>query len=529
MGGSSSQTIGYRYFMGLHMAVCHGPVDSINQIYVGKRSLEISPQTGNATVQLSQKDLFGGDKKEGGILGDLDVEFGAGGQAVNSYLFDQFGANTPAFRGVTCAVFRETTLTGFQDYTSNSGGGYIAAMSPYPKPWAFDVTDIPGGSFNPTKQDISGGANGGHIIYDCITDSDWGLGASNIDNASFTTATTALHTEGLSLSMIYAQQSKIETFIQEVLDHINGVLYTDRTTNNFVLKLIRDDFDAGSLQVFDETNIVSLMSFERPAYSDLVNEVVFSYRKQGAFDDSTITVQDLASIQAQGAIVSQTSSFSGIDTDANAAIIAARELKQLSTPLARAKLLVNREGWNLNPGDVIKLSWSAYGVVQIILRIINVNYGSLDSGVVLIDTVEDIFGLPENSYIAPVSTGWSDEVAQPVAAPSSVAYELPFFVIQTTFSVADIALLTTNTGRVQVVNENTATAAFNIVLKTRTGASDFEEVAEGQFTPTATLNGALNRTDKLSIPVNNFKGGAGGVTVGSYAYLNGESLRIDDV
>lgn len=529
VGGSSSQTIGYRYFMGLHMAICHGPVDSVNQIYVGERSLEITPTAVNTTAFISQKDLFGGDKKEGGILGDLDIELGGGAQPVNSYLALQFGADTPAFRGVTCLVFRETSQTGFPNYTSDAGGGYIAAMSPYPKPWSVEVTDIPGGSLNPTKQNINGGANGGHIIFEAITDTDWGLGASNIDIPSFTAATDTLFAEDFSLSMIYAQQGKIETFIQEVLSHINGVVYTDRKTNEFVLKLIRDDYVPASLPVFDETNIVSLINFERPAYADLINEIVFTYRNQGAFTDSTITVQELAAIQAQGAIVSQTTSFAGIDNDALASTIAARELKQLSTPLARVKFSANREAWNTNPGDVIKVSWAALGIAQVILRVVDVNYGELDSGAVVIDAVEDIFGLPANSYIAPVGSGWVDEVSAPIAAPSARAIELPYFVAQTTFPVADLSELVNDTGIAQVVTENTANAAFNVVLKTRTGATAFEEVDNAPFAPTAILTGALDFTTKLAIPISNFKGGIGEIAVGSYAYLNGEALRVDSV
>ena len=107
MGSSKSQTIGYRYFMGLHIAVCHGPVDSINQIYVGKRSLNISAQTSNITVTVNRFGIFGGDEKEGGIVGDVDLEFGADDQTTNTYLAQQFGAITPAFRGTTCIVFHE--------------------------------------------------------------------------------------------------------------------------------------------------------------------------------------------------------------------------------------------------------------------------------------------------------------------------------------------------------------------------------------------------------------------------------------
>ena len=123
------------------------------------------------------------------------------------------GAETPAFRGVTCLVFRKNAFD-LQPFTDNSGGGggYLAAMSPYPKPWAIAVTDIPGGSFNPTKQVVDGVANGGHILYDCLTNSDWGLGIDfgSIDTNSFTEATDRLFAESFGLSIILAKPSPID-------------------------------------------------------------------------------------------------------------------------------------------------------------------------------------------------------------------------------------------------------------------------------------------------------------------------------
>ena len=39
MGGSSkSQTVGYRYRMGLHLALCQGPVDAVQEIQMGDRT-----------------------------------------------------------------------------------------------------------------------------------------------------------------------------------------------------------------------------------------------------------------------------------------------------------------------------------------------------------------------------------------------------------------------------------------------------------------------------------------------------------
>lgn len=533
MGGSKTQTLGYRYFMGLHIALCHGPVDSVDQIFVGKRSLEITPVTSSQTVFVQKKDLFGGDAKEGGILGNVDFELGEGAQTVNGYLSGVLGVDTPSFRGTTCLVFRagDDIQSTYPDYTSSSGGGYLAAMSPYPKAWAAQITDIPGGNFNPTKQIVNGSSNGGHIIYDCIINTDWGLGGpgDSIDTASFTTATDTLFDEGFGLSFIYAQQSTMEDFIQQVLTHINGVLYTSRSTGKHVLKLVRDDYTPGSLPVFDETNIASLVSFERPSFAELVNEVVLTYRLYDAFEDSTITVQDLASIQAQGAVISQTADFSGIDDADTAAKIAQREVKQSSTPLARVVLVANREAWDTNPADVIKFSWSLYGVSEMILRVLSVDYGTFEQGLVKIECVEDIFGVGAASYLAPVGSAWQEEVGVAQPAGSTKAGELPYYAIQTTFEQAVLDSLLEGASFLEDVAENPPVATFNYKLATRQGAADYVEVSDGAFAPTLQLVGVLDFTTKLAIPIKSFKGGLGLIRIGGYAYIGDEAVRVDAI
>jgi len=44
MGGSSKkQTVGYRYRMGLHLVLCQGPVDAVQEIQMGDRTAWVMP------------------------------------------------------------------------------------------------------------------------------------------------------------------------------------------------------------------------------------------------------------------------------------------------------------------------------------------------------------------------------------------------------------------------------------------------------------------------------------------------------
>ncbi|MEM6484968.1 MAG: phage tail protein [Pseudomonadota bacterium] len=123
--GSKRQTVGYRYFLGLHGGLCLGPIDVVTRIEVDGRPAWNGINEGGS-ISVNAENLFGGEQREGGVSGVVDIEMGAPDQPVNSYLQSQLGSIIPAFRGVCCAVFRQT-------YMGNN---------PYLKPWAFRAQRI---------------------------------------------------------------------------------------------------------------------------------------------------------------------------------------------------------------------------------------------------------------------------------------------------------------------------------------------------------------------------------------------------
>ncbi|MCL2886543.1 MAG: hypothetical protein FWF20_07135, partial [Betaproteobacteria bacterium] len=123
MGSGKKVTIGYWYSMGLHMGLGRGPLDEIREIVVGDKTAWTGSASGNAEFQINQPNLFGGEKKEGGIVGPLKVLMGDVDQPVFPRLAAMLGGLVPAFRGVASVFF----------------DGRISAMTPYPKPWKFRV------------------------------------------------------------------------------------------------------------------------------------------------------------------------------------------------------------------------------------------------------------------------------------------------------------------------------------------------------------------------------------------------------
>ncbi len=119
------QTIGWRYFLGMQMGLCHGPADKVIKIRVSDKVAFEGTAVGGP-ITINKGSLFGGDDREGGISGTLDLEMGEPTQDQNDYLVSKLGATVSAFRGVVTAVLR----------------GMYLGTTPYIKPWAFTVQRI---------------------------------------------------------------------------------------------------------------------------------------------------------------------------------------------------------------------------------------------------------------------------------------------------------------------------------------------------------------------------------------------------
>src|SRR6056297_1913564 len=184
---SDEITTGYRYHVGMMFAMCRGPVDSLQAVYIGDKFAD-GGRTGEGSISINQPLLFGGTSRgSGGVVGDCEFYVGNTTQTADAYLTAQLGETPPGFRGTCYLVFK---------------GGYIGT-SPNIQPWAFDVRRIPDGLNlaveQPGDESVNGGddANPMNVIYEILTDTDWGLKipTANIDVTNFRTAAATLASE----------------------------------------------------------------------------------------------------------------------------------------------------------------------------------------------------------------------------------------------------------------------------------------------------------------------------------------------
>jgi hypothetical protein len=644
-GKSKSFTVGYRYKMGLHFVLCRGPVDEVSEIIAGERTAWTGPVTDNTTITIDNAELFGGDKREGGILGDADILFGRPDQTQNGYLLSQLGSVLSAFRGVVSCVFK---------------GGRVTSNNPYIKPWWFrvqrihvagDGTDSPqqwydetaevpltvGGPENliathlvnidaltnaaPTTPGMklvsaadidgllptdvlsitantegsfiawsrfgvpaySGGLTGSTYHFDVVLDdaslaieayTDSGqldgyaeardlfvaqqpvilsgasryrfgliddpiddntggvslivrvyrgldFGAMNpahiirevltdpyfrqnypeamIDDVSFTAAADTFFAEGMGLCFFWNMQSQSKAFIQTVLDHCGAVYYADPYTGKFVLTPIRGDYTPALLDIYDESSIIDLERFDRPGPGEIVNEITVVYIDVVTGKEATVTVQDNAHIQIQGSIVARTTQYPGLPTADLAARVAQRDLTASTAELAQFKIKFTREAWPLRPGGVFKLSWAKLGISEAILRVLDIDYGLLEDGIIQVSAAEDVFGLPSESFQADQPSGWEEPDTTPVAVVIEDVAEASYWDVQRQLDPANLATLDADAGFVSTLAARPSTGVMGYSVHTRIDPAAYELRTGATFAPTALLYDPVVRSDTMIV------------------------------
>lgn len=108
MGSGKKQTVGYNYYLGVHLVLAR-QIDALLQIRMAsKEAWRGMLKSGRGVVH--KPDLFGGTKREGGFSGSFDLLDGNNSQPVNDYLASVLGSLTAAYRGVVSLVWRRPNI-----------------------------------------------------------------------------------------------------------------------------------------------------------------------------------------------------------------------------------------------------------------------------------------------------------------------------------------------------------------------------------------------------------------------------------
>ena len=438
------------------------------------------------------------------VLGQLPNKKGVGGRG--SYSVGEF------FNHIQRENVHGSSKDGSQPF-------YWAAMNPYfKKAWfrvqsIFNGWTINGGKcWYEEKAGIKGSdhttdsneklevwdMNPAHIIYNVLTNTEWGMGysAADIDDDSFKKAADALYDEKFGLSIAWRREEVIEEFINIILKTVDAYLRINVLTGKFELILIRADENIDNLPILDEDHIINLEKYDRAAWGNTPNELILTYRDRNE-ESVTVTVQNLAAIDIQSGVISTTAEYVAIHEPELAARVAQRDLLMATTPLAKVTMTVTRIAFLLQVGDRFMFRWANLGITSIVMRVTSINKGLYEDGEITIEAVEDIFAMPTTTYVRSQGVAWSPPVQKSDPVRFARVWETPYIDVLRTVgedNVETAQYANYTYARLLAEPTNTSTDVFDLYSKT--GRAVFKEVNSAvSYAKTATLALPVSQDD----------------------------------
>ena len=511
---SSTVTVGYRYFIGMDLLLCYGPLDRIVRLQISDRTAfsgSIGPfSTTPEEMFVNKPGLLGGKEKGGGVRGRIDIYGGLPDQEVSSYLVNRGPGGgdpdlVPAYVDIAHAVAKS-----FEVGESPNIGAYVFRASRFPNNLGLTGANH---IVNGTVDD--GDANPAEMIYELMHSNVFGLAmdVSKFNAAEFVSVGNALADEGMGGSMIIDRQQRASEILKNILELIDGVLYED-SSGVFRLRLVRDDYGPVSgLDLLDESNVLEVKSFSRGSWSETQNHMNVKYADRGKDNIETGAMsQDLANFRTTNQENRIEKAMPAAAAASVAAKVAERELFQLSFPMAKVRLVVNRVGQKFRPGDVFRWSWERYGITDMVLRIMSIELGDILDGRVEIECVQDVFGVADTIFQLPKDTGWTPVDLTATAFTFELVRSVPRMYLNLTY--ANSGELDPELGQrihSMAVRPSGAVTEFEQFVDEGGGAGYIGEVGHStSVTPSGTLDAAYsaatNAIDAAGFTLEDFEG-----------------------
>lgn len=327
------------------------------------------------------------------------------------------GGDTPAYRGTSYGVFEK---------------GYVGNSTSI-KPWKFEVRRIPTGPATGANESVNGtlDANPVNVIYEIMTDKDWGLGfdTTDIDTSSFSAAGVTLKAEGNGYSFLLDSPTGAVDLIKEVERQIDGIVFYDMSTGKWKVSLARGGYDINTVPELTPTNVVELKDFSRGSWEDTTNQVRVQFNDRAdSYKTTYALAQDMANVRLQNGVnVNAQVSFPGVKDKTLANQIVWRQLRSLSYPLVKASLVVDRTFFGVQPAQVLALTDVDLGITKLPVRVTKIDFGELEDNRITLDVVQDVFYYQVGSFGDPPGSSWAPPADSllPFDSDKQMVFEAP--------------------------------------------------------------------------------------------------------
>lgn len=498
-GLGALRTESYRHYCGFFYDICHGPIDGISAIKVDERlSFAGSDSNAGSTILVDDPQAWGGDHFDGGTYWLCDIIPGNEWptQQPNAHLVEMLGANVPAYSGKAGFVIR-APVASFPE------SGYFAAnpgAAPALRPIRLRVHRYPNNLGVPEfkKVNVSGAhadANLAECCYEWLTNPAFGvrrLSISRVDLDSFRIGAETHFNDNLGVSLQFNTPTDVESALDTFTSIGDAIIYGSLRRGTIKYKVIKRDYSIPALKVYrrgfdgsnpNEYNVIRIGGVSHGAWARTNNNFTFRYKdRDNNFIDTARPTPDLANFMMQGRVRSVDQNLEGVSNGDSAAFIGTREMRAGGYPNDPLTIVVNRDGFDEEPGNVIKLIDNELDFVKII-RIAEVRAGTEDTSEIEIVGAEDQYGIGASAYNPFVPPGFIDPVGTAAAAAHAKVIEAPYFLTRD-----DDPRLLVFAGK-----PNGAQVNFDTYVSTDGGTTYLQEGSRTDFAITGTITEAIER------------------------------------
>jgi hypothetical protein len=242
--------VAFQYSLGLDLALCWGEVETITAVqlddefflkagevraFVGGTMPTagfVKTASGHRRISVKDLGLTGGAKKGGGIRGDISFYYGTADQPQSTYIFDvedREGETYTLANGTQ--VKRSALLPSYKNVARMVWeGGMLTERAAVPA-FKFHIQRYPRtltSSYVKVRDDgTTADANPIHVIYEILTDVNWGLAVDPqlINRQSFIDAAKQCFDEGNGYSRTMDAPKQSMGVINNINDQVNGMLF----------------------------------------------------------------------------------------------------------------------------------------------------------------------------------------------------------------------------------------------------------------------------------------------------------------
>lgn len=242
--------VGFDYYLGIDMALCWGELDSITAIQLDDEFLIkageerthtggvvpaagfLKPTFGQRTISVRDLNFTGGSLKGGGIEGDISFYYGTQNQPRSEYLarvLTESGETETLASGEV--VPRASLLPSYKGVARMIWEGGLLTERPTAPQFQVHVQRFPTTlttAFTKIRDNgTTADANPIHVIYEILTDVNWGLAIdpSLINRDSFIAAAKKCFEEENGFSRTIDSPKQAFGVIQNISDQVNGFLF----------------------------------------------------------------------------------------------------------------------------------------------------------------------------------------------------------------------------------------------------------------------------------------------------------------